>query len=259
MEVNLIQSDTNGGKITSEKIDLIANCDEVSNLKISGLHQDTLEYLINNYARKIHKIELFKCPKVEDLSPLEDLISAKVIVVWWNQKAKTLWDVSKNKCLKKLQLTDLQKVHNLDELSNSTTIENIHIQSGMWKANLYETIEPISSIKNLTSFGFAANIQDNRIEPISKIEKLQELWLPPKQFKMEQLTWLKAKLPSSVKSDVLAPFKENADLGDVVLFNGKRKPFVNRIQHPDKFRKLIKKFEDSYNFYLKNQDAIEPI
>jgi len=107
--IKLIEPDLSGGKISKETIQKLENT-TAKKLTITGLRQDTFEYLINNFAQQFESIEFWKCPRVEDLSALEDLKNIQRIKWFWNQKSTKLWNCSKNKSLKTLVLHDFKKV-----------------------------------------------------------------------------------------------------------------------------------------------------
>ena len=264
MKIDLIEKDVSGGKISIEKIKSNLDSHTEIDLEISGLRQDSLEFLIKNYSNRLNKVRFFKCPRLEDLSPLEELVKASEINIWWNQKASILWDVSKNKSLKTLHLTDFKKTTNLDSVSISQTIEELEVDGGMWNKNTYDSLDPLINMPKLRILGFGAKLKDNRIEPISQIRNLEEISFHSNLFKSEQIAWLKAKLPTDIKSDILVPFENySADPsnGEIieVLIHGKRKPFVNIKENPQKFENYVTKFNNLYQHYLNNPDVAEPI
>lgn len=264
MKIDLIEKELSGGKVSLEKIKRNLELFEYIDLEISGLRQDTFEFLINNYSNQIKTVTFFKCPKLEDLTPLEELSKTSEIKIWWNQKASNFWDVSKNKSLKALHLTDFKRTTNLDCLSKSQTIENLEIDGGMWSKNTYETLDPLIKMTKLKNLGFGAKLKDNRIEPISHIQNLEEISFPSNLFKSEQIAWLKARLPSGIKSHILAPYQDfttDPSTGETieVLINGKRKPFVNIQENPKKFENYVIEFNNAYQYYLNNPNEAEPI
>ena len=264
MKIDLVEKELSGGKISIESIKRNLAPHEKIDLKISGLRQNTLEFLIKNYSNQINKVNFFKCPRLEDLSPLEELVKTSEIIIWWNQQAPNFWDVSKNKTLKLLHLIDFKKTSNLESISTSQTVEELELDGGMWSKNTYETLDPLVNMLKLRILVFGAKLKDNRIEPISQIQNLEEILFPSNLFKTEQIAWLKARLSADIKSDILMPFEiYSADPTTEeiieVLIHGKRKPFDNIQENPQKFENYVNKFNSLYQYYLKNPKENEPI
>ncbi len=130
--LKLVEPELSGGKISKETIEEIESSSAVE-LTISGLRQDTFEFLLKNFGAQFETINFWKCPKVEDLSPLESLSTIRKITWFWNQKTTTLWDLSKNCALNELHLRDFPKVKTIDQISNTINLERIELEGGMWK------------------------------------------------------------------------------------------------------------------------------
>lgn len=95
-------NDVGGGRITKEEIDVIQKHPQAKSLKISGLKQETFEYLILNYGNQFEAISFFKNKLVRDLSLLGSLSQLKYVYYFFNQKADRLWNMRKNESLKPL-------------------------------------------------------------------------------------------------------------------------------------------------------------
>ena len=122
--INLVQREITGGKITKDAIDEIASS-SLTKLKISGLRQDTFDYLIDTYGHQFTEIDFWKCPRVPDLSRLSSLENIESISFYWNQGASRLWDMAGNTRLKKMSFFDFTKLQDIDDLASSNTLENL--------------------------------------------------------------------------------------------------------------------------------------
>jgi len=264
--LELVEQDITGGKISRYTISKIASSD-ATELTISGLRQDTFEYLINNFGNRFNKINFWKCPRVEDLSPLASLSKIKAIDWFWNQKSEALWDFSKNTSLISLHLRDFENVKTISELSKSTSLEEIDLNGGLWRKNEIDSLEPLSKIKTLKSLSFSSNLIDKRVEPITRMMCLEEVYFPTNIFTTEQIAWLTSKIGGRVKSDVLAPFR---DLGEGLYKNskgenidtlviGKRKPFLDSKKSSEKLNKYINNFNELVKFFKDNPTVGEPL
>ena len=112
--INLCEPDITGGKISSDKIDSLSDI-EGDKIEISGLRQDTFEHLVNNHGIRITEISFFKCPRITDLSPLENLANVEKVHYYWNQKAEFLWDASKNKKLYEVSLLNFLRISDFEK------------------------------------------------------------------------------------------------------------------------------------------------
>lgn len=110
---SLVQPEINGGKVTTSQIDALDDRADLRYLSISGLEQLTLEYLIAKLGSKLEAIEFWKCPRVPNLAPLEDVPRLECVSFYWNQKADRLWNFSRNRNLRSLRFTDFTRLTSL--------------------------------------------------------------------------------------------------------------------------------------------------
>jgi len=254
--INLCEPDITGGKISTETIDSLKDV-EGDKIEISGLRQDTFEYLVNNYGTRIKEISFFKCPRITDLSPLESLANVETVHYYWNQKAERLWDASKNKKLYEVSLLNFLRVADFEPFSKSESLKTLvfgNSASGTTGIQTIESLQEISSLERLEMN--PQKIQDNRAEPITKISQLNQLEFNSSLFTTEKVAWLKARLPETVKSDRLRAYVELNE--ENVLVVGKRKPFLNPKTDAVKIEKYVKKFESLVQHYRSNPELPEP-
>lgn len=250
----------NGGKISKEDIDFIKQHPEISKIEISGLYQDTLEYFVFNYGQQFNKILFWKCPKIEDLSPLENLQKIERIDFFWNQKAEKLWDLSKNKNLLRLSLNDFNRISNLEPLSKSETLEVLEFGFYVHPKFELKSLEPLTRIKSLKELSFnAKKVPPNDYKWLVKIPNLKKLNIPIGMFKTSEIAWIKAHLNkeakknfygATVKSNPIENEKRNKTLDTFIV--GKRKPWLDskldkvRIEkYTIKFNEMVKWFENN--------------
>ncbi len=264
--IKLYAEGITGGKITKDQISELEESD-ATELSISGLRQDTFEYLIFKYGSKFRKINFWKCPRVEDLTPLETLKNIEGVDWFWNTKSKSLWDFSKNIRLTFLHLRDFQNVQTISEISKSNSLIEIDIDGGIWKQSEIDSLETLTQISTLKTLNFSSKLADRRAEPIIRMKNLEELYFSSNVFTTEQIAWLTSKIVPKVKSPLLAPYRNLEDSayrnnkGEYIdtLVIGKRKPFLDSEKHSDRLQKYILKFQELVTFYKDNPDAGEPI
>lgn len=258
--IRLVEKDMNGGKITKETIDKISLF-ESDSLQISGLRQDTFEYLIQQFGHRFRKIDFWKCPRIEDLSPLESLADIESISYYWNQKSVRFWNFGKNNKLKSFIFNDFTKVSDLYDLATSETLEHISFGNSASGNTGIVSLEPIGAISSLKELSFnPKKIQDNRVSPIIKLHNLKSLNFSNHIFTTEKVAWLTAHLPENIDSERLRPYVSlnglisNCD----ILVVGKGKPFLNSIRDSKRLQKYISNFEALVDYYRSNAMIEEP-
>ena len=194
-------------RLTRQDLDILRRYPTATQVSVNGLTQDTFEYLVAQYGSQFKVINFWKCPLVRDLAALESLPGIEYIVYFWNQKAEQLWDLSRNTSLKGLGLDDFRRIHDLAQLATAPALEELHFGNKIWNKQVLDTLEPIGRCSQLKSLTFnAQKIADNRIEPLAKLPQLERLEFPAYQFTSRQVAWLKARLPETIRSQVLGGY-----------------------------------------------------
>ena len=263
--LKLIEKDITGGKISIERIDSIGDSKSDA-LEISGLRQDTFEYLIKNYGERFKKIKFWKCPRVENLCALENLKNIEELVWYWNQKATSFWDLSKNKKLWKLHFKGFNKIKTFDGLNKSKSLKEFVFEDSMWGKSEVETLEPLTEMRTLEVLELSSKIRDGKLEPITRIKNLKEFYYPSNKFSTEKYAWLAARTKGKIKSNVTVAYR---DLGEGalglsqgenpnVLVTGKRKPFLDKNKNKERFEKYVNQFELLVSQYVSDPKCEEP-
>jgi len=201
---SLLQRELNGGITTREQIDAIADLPAVTMLKISGLTNATLDYLVTRYPDRFVALELWKCPQVSDLSPIEGLQSLRHLLMFHNRKASRLWDFRRTPELIGLDFTDFPKLNDLTDLAQAQSLRELGFGNMIWNKASYLSLEPLSALTTLEALIFnAVAITDGRIQPLAALQGLADLRFPSNLFTRGQLAWLRARLPSTVCCEAL--------------------------------------------------------
>ena len=261
--LSLIQQDVSGGRITRQEIDAIKNFSSATEISISGLTQDTFEYFVENYGSQFKAIIFWKCPLIQDLRKMALLDRVEYVVYFWNQRAERLWDFSKTKALRGFCFDDFTRMHDISELSEAPSLEELHFGDRVWRKYIVNTLQPLRECTLLRSLSFSAKkILDEKIEPIAYLKKLEQLSFPSNQFSTEQVAWLKAHLPNAVTSESLQayrtiekPIKMGSKNKDAFVA-GKRKPVLDSIQEKDRLAKYVGQFNVMHQWYLDNPTAL---
>jgi hypothetical protein len=261
--LSLIQSEIGGGRIDIKTIDNIKDFPEKKEISISGLTQKTFDYFIDKYAQQFKAINFWKCPLISNLEDIATLSNIECITYFWNQRAESFWNFSKTKSLRILHFDDFTKLHDLSELSNASSLIELQFGNKIWSKYILNSLEPISKCFQLKRFFFnAKKIIENRIEPLAKLQNLDEIGFASKLFKTEQVAWLKARLPKTIKSEVLNPFliidrpiETRGKKIDTILV-GKGKPNLDSNLDAVKIEKYVEEFTKMYEWFLKNSNAL---
>lgn len=164
-----MDNDVGGGRLEKEEIDIIKKCPNAKSLKVSGLNQETFEYLIRNYGQQFEAIFFHKNKMESDLSLLSNLDGLKYISYFFNQKATNLWDMSKNINLKGLAIYDFSRLHSIEMISTAPDLEVFSIGDQVWAGTVIESLKPLidSTVTRFSWWG--KKIEDNDFQACHKV------------------------------------------------------------------------------------------
>lgn len=254
--LNIVLPEIGGGRFGPSDLEIVERNPDASALRVSGLDQKTFESLLTRYGAQFSAIHFWKCPRIEDLSPLEDLANLRLVSFYWNQRATRLWDLTRTPKLAGLHFDDFTRLHDLSDLTRGTTLVELEFGDAVWDKSVFDRLEPLASLGGLQALKLSAKrINDGRVEPLGALRQLESLSFPSNQFTTRQVAWLRARLPESLQAEALEPLRrfspplpgEGKTLD--VLLVGKRKPFLNSVQdaarirkHIDEFRRMVAEF-----------------
>lgn len=229
--LSLVLPEIGGGKATAKDLEQIAERPDATAIRISGLDQDTFEHFVSVYGRQFTGIHFWKCPRIADLSPLQDLPQLTHVAYYWNQRTTRLWDLSATPNLRGLHFEDFRRLNVLNDLAAGSSLEELVFGNAVWLTSVYATLDPLARLGRLRHLNFSAkSILDGRIQPLASLTRLESLSFPTNLFTTEQCAWLRARLPNSTTGRALEPLmKLDKPLvsGKDTLVIGKRKPWLN--------------------------------
>ena len=254
-----IQPELNGGKISQEELTRLADSPLATTLTISGLEQKTFEFLCKNFGTQFTAIHFWKCPRIVDLSPLEDMPQLTHVALFWNQRATRLWTLERTPLLRGLHFDDFTKLQDLTDLAAASSLEDLAFGNANWSKFVVPSLEPLSGLSHLQSLAFRVKaVIDNKIQPLANLTHLAELSFSANLFTTSQLAWLRAHLPATVSATVLAPYQQLRQPLTTrgkkldVLISGKGKPFlssetdsVKLSRYITEFNKMVLQFSDN--------------
>lgn len=249
----LVQPELNGGKATIAGIDQLSASPAATALTISGLEDRTLAHLARRFGGQFTAIHFWKCPRIADLSPLEEMPRLTHVAFYWNQRATRLWNFARTPALRGLHFDDFTKLTDLGDLRAAASLDTLAFGNAVWNRFSVDTLEPLAALGGtLRHLAFnAKSIGDGRIQPLARMTSLATLDFPSNLFTTEQLAWLRAHLPASVESTAIEPFRR---LGQPlkrrgraldVLVCGKGKPFLSSTADAAKLSRFVADFERS--------------
>ena len=164
--------DIGGGKISVGEIDVLAEHPEAEAVRITGLRQDTFEYFIKTYGRRLKAIEFFKNKLVEDWSLLGTLPELEYVYWFANQRIETLWDMSGNTALKGLCVSDFTRLHSIEGIQTAPALRYFCFKDAVWDTSEVESFCPLAHT-GVTHLKFGAKrITDGSLEFLEECPSL---------------------------------------------------------------------------------------
>ncbi|MHA3701669.1 hypothetical protein ACXR2U_05750 [Jatrophihabitans sp. YIM 134969] len=245
--VSLVQPQLSGGRLEAAQLETLGAGGEASTLRVSGLDQATFETLVADHGHRFTALHFWKCPRLADLSPLEDLPQLEYVAFFWNQRATRLWDFTRTPRLRGLSFEDFTRVRALDDLRAATTLQELVCGDVTDRTSVVETLDPLAGLTRLRRLEVRPrSVADGRIEPLGHLTELEVVDLPTNLFTRQQYAWLRARLPGAAAgSRVLHPLLELGRPlnGKDVLLIGRRQPFLNRATDAARIQKHVDRFE----------------
>ena len=146
---------TGSENLSNEFIDIsrqVQNHKNIKHIMVSNLTQSEFDEFVENYADDYLSIYFFHNTKVKDLSALSGLKNVEYLM-FYNMRAKSLWDMSRNYGLKGLDISDSKgMVYDLSEVSNAPALVEFVLTSSMHRKYIVKSLNPIvenSSLKRV--------------------------------------------------------------------------------------------------------------
>ncbi len=187
--------DIGGGTISKDDIDKLKEYPETEILTISRLNQDTFEYFINTYGKKLRAVRFFKDKLVRDWSLLGQLPQLEFVYFFHNQRIDSLWDMSQNISLKRLEIKDFCRLKTLVGIEKAPNLEWFGIGNATWSTSVVDSFKYFkgTKVKYLSFFG--KRIEDNDLSFLSDMEHLEQFDFPSNFYSTEQVAWIVSNFP----------------------------------------------------------------
>lgn len=245
-----ISSTTGHDVLTPDDVDAALQArEDLSLLQATGLDQKSFEHLICRYGDCLRTIYFFSSPDIRDFSPLSALPLLENVLIYWNRKAETLWDMKNNFSLRGIQISASKRLLlGLEALQTAPQLEEIRLNGDVLTNHTirdFSVFERCGFLKRLSLLGL--NILDRTMEPLLRLTNLEIFDFDPSFFTLEQIALLKAKLPAAKGMSLCAYQLDGADKARV---NGKRMPTLKLPKQQELLEEYTKKFEERVGEYL---------
>lgn len=256
--VTLIQPELSGGKTTRSEIDALLSRG-ASVVTVSGLDQDTFEYAMRRYGEQLVALHFWKCPRIDDFSPLESVDKLTFAAFYWNQKATRLWNFSKTPLLSGLFFENFKRLEDLTDLAGALSLQALEFGNGFTGRSVVHSLEPLAHLKALRSLAInPSRVLEGGIFPIASLISLRELSFSQRLFPVEQIAWLRAHLPDTLRSEALTPTRpvpiKGIKLPGDLLVNGKGGPLLSADKDVIRVRRFVAQFEALVQMYRDNPE-----
>lgn len=235
--------DIGGGTVTKKEIDIINEHPELDRISVAGLHQDTFDYFVNTYGHRFKAIYFFKNKTVADLSALSELENIEVIGYFLNQRADKLWDMSGNKKLKMLEISDFSRLKDFSGIETAPALEALEFGNKIWARTVLDIVPDMSG-SPLNYVSYNADIGFDNTYRFLSASGLKTLSFPTNAYPVEFVVWICSNYPA-LEGFCLKPYVIFDDGSGFIT--GKRKPHFDDINDEKDKKKVdnaVKRFEE---------------
>jgi hypothetical protein len=230
--------------VSAKNIDRLKDL-QIKNLWLIGANDKELRKILP--VVNLQYLNLYQV-LAKDLTILETQTSPSTIILNWNTKATELWDISKNKNLCTLEITDFSKLNEINQLSSANQIRNLIIGGGHNTPLRIKTLEPLSNLTSLEYLGLTnLKVADDTLKYLGKLKSLKLLEIS-NQFETKEYAWLVTRLTNTICKMFQAVNScnitgvDNQTVWDTMV-TGRRKPFLLSTKDQERINKYVREFE----------------
>lgn len=222
-------------------------------LMLCRLTQKGLEHFVRTYGASYRVLYLDDCTRIQDFSPLGELCDLEAIRIDWTRKATALWDMSGNRSLKVLSISDSKKLAEQPHLLNtSKTLEEVRFW-GPASGGTYtmESLEYFRDMRSLRRIDLNwIKLADKNMTVLDTLTNLEEFHFDPGMLTTEEIARIVARYPNLYGDSLRAYDNSDLDEGEVRIC-GFRKPTLHLPQQQKRLEEYINKFNalvDAYRY-----------
>lgn len=227
-------------------IDTLTEHPEVDKLSVTGLTQQSFEYLIEHYGRRFKALNINKSQRISDFSSLSTLPELEFFSVFWNQCVDKLWNMENNPALKGICLYDFTRLKNLTGIEKAPGLILFHYGN---MVNCTSTVESYMSFSGtgIEYLSFSGRkIEDEDLYFLENMPKLKEFDFPTNHYSTEKVAWIVANFPDLKGYSLKSMLKFD---GDEALIVGKRKPYLKVPGNEERIKSYDDKFNELVEYY----------
>ena len=207
-DISIVQKEVGGGTTKKGQLACIEEHSDAKSLIVSGLNQESFEYLIKRFGNQFEAISFWKNKLISDLSPLSNLSNIKYVHFFFNQRAVNLWDMKHNKNLTGVAIYDFSRLHSIEEITTAPKLEYFSIGNKVWSKMEIESLKPLIH-SNVSHFAWWGNkVLDNDYLCLAR-SHITELDMNIGRFKTDELAKLIASIPN-LKGSITKPYTEGS-------------------------------------------------
>ena len=213
-------------------------------LVISGMEQKSFEYFVEKYGETYEFLSFFKCQLISDFSPLEKLKNLEGVKIYWNIRANTLWDMSKNPKLVYLNLKDTKKIaYNPIVLQKAEYLKTIEFYGDIYTPYPMQSLEWMRGLSSLEYVKLhQMKLEDKNTDVLASLPNIKRFDFPAGMFTTEEIAYMCAKYPRISGQSMRAYNTEDTVLNDVRVC-GYRKPGLDLPKDQARLDKYVREFE----------------
>lgn len=218
------------------------------------LSQDGLEHFVRNYGKTYKILRLESCPQIKDFSPLADLPNLEAICIDWS-KVSQLWDMSRNKNLKILSISNCKKLAFEPKLlETGKTLEEVRfwgpISGGTYPMASLNGFRDMTALKRIDLNWI--KLEDKSLDFLNTLPNLEEFHFDPGMLTTEEIAFIVAKYPN-LYGQCLGPYDDTyMHIGEVRIC-GSRKPTLQLPKQQKRLDEYVHHFNELVEQYRSNK------
>lgn len=159
---------------------------------LDNVNQKQLDAVIDEIDWEVEAVAITGSPTVKDFTFLERFSKLKYVYLWWNNKATSLWDVTKTPDIEFLQLDQINRLTDISQLQNAKKLRYLKICEGK------DNIASLTSLINHPALEFidwSRIVDDTDMSPLITIPNLKYLSCYFNLFDINSYAMFEAKRP----------------------------------------------------------------
>lgn len=234
-------------RLTVNDIDTFLLNREYDFVRILGLQQDTFEYFVEKYGARFKGISFCRNRAVSDWSALAKLSSVEYLDLHGNYEMTSLWDMSSNRALKALAISNCTKLHSICGVEKAPSLDCLILGEGVWPSAVIDSLAPLAGTKIQYLEFTGKKIEDNDISFIWDMPELKQFNCPTNLFTTEQIAWAVSNFPDlegyALRAKISWGETESGHDVPTTLIVGKRKPCLPTKGNEEKIQRYVDRFD----------------